>query len=225
MWSTSTISSSYPDAHTHTHTRAGRILIGRLYFVSIFHTLDTLSSSMGASNNWRVDCELRVSSSSTPTFPSVSRTSRVENTVLSTSRGINKCKYRKRKRRREKRYLSPPSFFSSSPSPSFFFLSPLPTNKHFNSVSHHASGSRSRNFYPGAGKIKFSSSPRIYIYICPYRNTFIRRRREKDRLCQRRKGKREREKKKRNGDLCGRVISMCERHVIRGRCIGCEIGP
>lgn len=182
--------------HTHTHTRAGRILIGRLYFVSIFHTLDTPSSSMGASNNWRVDCELRVSSSSTPTFPSVSRTSRVENTVLSTSRGINKCKYRKRKRRREKRYLSPPSFFSSSPSPSFFFLSPLPTNKHFNSVSHHASGSRSRNFYPGAGKIKFSSSPRIYIYICPYRNTFIRRRREKDRLCQRRKGKRERERRK-----------------------------
>lgn len=151
--------------HTHTHTRAGRILIGRLYFVSIFHTLDTPSSSMGASNNWRVDCELRVSSSSTPTFPSVSRTSRVENTVLSTSRGINKCKYRKRKRRREKRYLSPPSFFSSSLSPSFFFLSPLPTNKHFNSVSHHASGSRSRNFYPGAGKIKFSSSPRIYIYV------------------------------------------------------------
>lgn len=114
--------------HTHTHTRAGRILIGRLYFVSIFHTLDTPSSSMGASNNWRVDCELRVSSSSTPTFPSVSRTSRVENTVLSTSRGINKCKYRKRKRRREKRYLSPPSFFFLFSFPLFLFPFP-PSNE------------------------------------------------------------------------------------------------
>lgn len=210
---------------THTHARAGRILIGRLYFVSIFHTLDTPSNSMGASNNWRVDCELRVSSSSTPTFPSVSRTSRVENTVLSTSRGINKCKYRKRKRRREKRYLSPPSFFFlfSFPPLSFSFPPFQRTNISIPFLTTHRDRDR-EIFIRGRVKLNFLH-PREYIYICSYRNTFIRRRREKDRLCQRRKGKREREKKKRNGDLCGRVISMCERHVIRGRCIGCEIGP
>ena len=171
------------------YTRAGRILIGRLYFVSIFHTLDTTSSSMGASNNWRVDCELRVSSSSTPTFPSVSRTSRVENTVLSTSRGINKCKYRKRKRR-GKSVISLRLHFFPLLLLLLSFFSPSSSNEQtfqFRFSATHRD--RDREIFTRV-KLNFLH-PREY--ICSYRNTFIRWK-KKDGIF--RGGKREREKKK-----------------------------
>lgn len=192
MWSTSSIHCIVQlYIHTFIYTRAGRILIGRLYFVSIFHTLDTASSSMGASNNWRVDCELRVSSSSTPTFPSVSRTSRVENTVLSTSRGINKCKYRKRKRRGKSVISLRLHFFPLLLLLLSFFSLPSPSSNEqtfqFRFSATHRD--RDREIFTRV-KLNFLH-PREY--ICSYRNTFIRWK-KKDGIF--RGGKREREKKK-----------------------------
>lgn len=94
----------------------------------------------------------------------------------------------------------------------FFFLFsllPLPLRERANisiPFLRHASGSRSRNFYPG--KIKFSSSPRIYIYVLIEIHLLDGRRR-----MEYLEEEREREKRKKER----RSLWSCNQHVRETR--------